>query len=56
MRTSIRMFGNISNIYMATAQGQICLILRIIKLFSFNASLNYLSNANRQNISPKEIA
>jgi len=55
MTTSNRLFGNISNIYKATAQSPIFWLLRIIQLFSYCTSPNYLSTANRQNISPMEI-
>jgi len=55
MTTSNRLFGNISNIYKATAQSPIFWLLRIIQLFSYCTSPNHLSTANRQNISPMEI-
>jgi len=55
MTTSNRLFGNISNFYMPIAQGPIFWLLRIIQLFSYFATPNYLSTANQQNISPKEI-
>ena len=48
MTTSNRLFGNISNIYKATAQSTIFWLLRIIQLFSYCTSPNYLSTANRQ--------
>jgi len=52
MTTSNRLFGNISTIYMATAQSPIFWLLRIVQLFSYCASPNYISTANRPIISP----
>ena len=48
MTNSNRLFGNNSTIYMATAKGPIFWLLCIIKLFSYCASLNYSSTANRK--------
>jgi len=55
MTTSNRLFGYILNIYMANARSPIFWLLRIIQLFCFCASPNYLSTANRHIFSPLEI-
>ena len=56
MTTSNRLFGNISTIYMSTAQKPIFLLLRNIQLFCYSASHYYLSTANRPISSKLEIA
>ena len=55
MTSSNRLFGNISTIYIATAQSPIFWLLRIIRSFRYCASLKYLSPANQQIISTLEI-
>ena len=55
MTISNRLLGNISTIYMATAQSTIFWLLRIIQSFCYFASPKYLSTANRQIISTLDI-
>jgi len=55
MTASNRLFGKNSTICMATAQRPIFWLQRIIQLFSYCASPNYLSTTNRPIISPLEI-
>jgi len=55
MTTSNRLFRNISTIYMATAQSPIFWLLRMVQLFCYCASPNYLSTANQPITSQIEI-
>jgi len=55
MTNSYHLIGNISTIYMTTAQRPNFWLQHIIQLLCYCASPNYLFTANRPIISPMEI-